>query len=103
MDTKVEVSHLLISCGETIELSKSNFSFPRRSGAGEEVRGRPVRRWNTMEAAESKDFLNVSCSTVVGTPGPECSLPCNEKITHELPVGLWKDVVVMVQHCQLTA
>ena len=36
-------------------------------GAGDEVKGSPVLLWNTMEAAESKDFLNAFFLFAEGT------------------------------------
>ena len=47
--------------------SKSNL-IPLRIGAGDEVSGSPVLLWNTIEAAESKDFLNAFFLLADGTP-----------------------------------
>lgn len=49
------------------ELSKSNREVPLRTGAGLEVRGKPVRQWNTIDAAESNDLRNFAFSEAVGT------------------------------------
>ena len=57
----------LMSWGDVMESSKSNLSRPRRKGAGLEVNGSPVRRWKTIEVAESKDCRKDAHSSGVGT------------------------------------
>ena len=58
----------LMSLGVARPESKSNLIPPRLKGAGDDVRGRPVLLWNTIEAAESKDFRNAFFLLADGTP-----------------------------------
>jgi hypothetical protein len=73
--------YLRIAETELSVLSKSKHVVPLRTGAGLEVNGSPVRQWNTIDAAESRERRNLALSCADGTGRSGTLVPWHRRAT----------------------